>query len=37
MFLRSFPTRERGLKFGCVIDATDNRMSFPTRERGLKF
>ena len=36
MFLLSFPTRERGLKFKCVLLFINNIVSFPTRERGLK-
>ena len=34
---RSFPTRERGLKYMIVIVRVCNSLSFPTRERGLKY
>ena len=33
MFLLSFPTRERGLKFPYDISIVDRHMSFPTREK----
>ena len=33
---RSFPTRERGLKWDYPIDCIRLEPSFPTRERGLK-
>ena len=34
---RSFPTRERGLKFIGIGQGKQFVESFPTRERGLKF
>ena len=35
--MRSFPSRERGLKSFEVIKYGDPDKSFPSRERGLKF
>ena len=34
---KSFPTRERGLKYWYWGDKEVAVMSFPTRERGLKY
>ena len=34
--VKSFPTRERGLKLPCICDPAGAPQSFPTRERGLK-
>ena len=34
---KSFPTRERGLKFVITISLFIVTWSFPTRERGLKY
>ena len=35
--LKSFPTRERGLKLTASLRLRWTYLSFPTRERGLKF
>ena len=36
-YIRSLPTRERGLKSRCRLEAEQIELSLPTRERGLKF
>ena len=36
MYLRSLPSRERGLKFFVPEDGFLNNKSLPSRERGLK-
>ena len=34
--LSSLPSRERGLKFQCLLEKKRKKQSLPSRERGLK-